>query len=357
MIAAFSSRRLLQFLMAFSFFAESCAFAAPAATQGLQIEIAKQLTEIAADQMRSPRDIAFFGAMAGLNKESVRLIREDLEKSLGREPWPQIQLKSDQFFVAGKATGVKISSYVPLNVMYREKTWAYDTNQLTEKNYFSLKKFLSLNRQASLLDLLIPEAHGDIKDIVAGGLAATIISGGIGLGLVGGFSMGPFGASLAVFAIPGLGLHKLTKMRQNRLYVTEVLCSQRLTVEECGETVVLKLRPNGKDDKDLRKILVAGSHVSFTDLSGKEVWPIFDDRPIETEKQKELIFRLRDACKAGDKNFKEAWSRSLKYACSEDNLGGYPDWSSKWIGDPSSEPRANPLAPEADSSKKSGASK
>jgi hypothetical protein len=315
------------FLTVFSFGYEQCALAAPvekrsAATLEMN---AKRRIEHAAANAGSLVELIWMGAMNGVSEKSLRIVRDDLEHTLGKSPWPHVQIKKNAFFSDGKATGIRIQSYAPFNITFQGKAWGHDRNRTVEENYFSLVKFLSppkAAKSASVLEMLVPSAiagtTGNIVSTATGGVIGAIP--GIALAAET-LLLSPLvltvGGMAALFGVNYSGYNRL----KNRKYVSDVLCSGRLRIDECSPKLVSMTLEN-PDRTDKRRISIDSS-------AGKESEPVFhvfdnSGGTVSTDvydRQLDVMKYLAQACRqSGDQNLVSQWKKGIKVACT-DHLG------------------------------------
>lgn len=108
-------------------------------------------------------------------------ILTDLRKNIKEGDIPRMKLVDDQFFFDGTPTGIRITSYEPLKVEYKNKTWAYEPKQSAKANYDGLVNILTDKETASFFNMLVPEAHAQerMKRAGIGAAAALVVVGGI----------------------------------------------------------------------------------------------------------------------------------------------------------------------------------
>lgn len=157
---------------------------------------------------RSPVQPLILIAMGGAEKEALQNIYKDMQKRNAASVAGQMALKDNQVFFKGKATGVRITSYSPLNVEYKGQVWSYDKSQAADTNYFHLISVLEGKQQHGVSSLWLPSAYaqsneqtvnGAILGTVLGGMAGILLGGvlsivvpplGIGMAYAGGVLVG-----------------------------------------------------------------------------------------------------------------------------------------------------------------------
>jgi hypothetical protein len=253
-LPGFRALPLVSSVVLASFGIEVCASAYPgmAGTHVEREASVKRVMELALALATTPQEIAFMGVLGGANPEPMQAIREDLAKKTKGATWPKFALKKNEVFADGKATGIQISSYSPVNVTFKGKLWAYDKELSPEKNYFSLVKLFSSAQSVSLLSYLIPTAFGEDEEYITGLNDSPFITpiAAVVIAVI-------FGLEFSVFSIAGMfgfGVGNISFLSyKNRRWVADVLCSKRLQIDQCDKEGVL-LKIHSSNPNDLREI-------------------------------------------------------------------------------------------------------
>ena len=134
----------------------------------------------------------------------------------GRFPKEKLMLKNREIFIDGKPSGLKVKTYLPLQLSMGAKVWTEEAGMSPRDTYLSLRKFFAEGdkKHSYLLDQLFPNAYalennrpvvGGILGSIGGGIAgymsslvvicaftppgeAAILLGGTVAGVIGGAS-------------------------------------------------------------------------------------------------------------------------------------------------------------------------
>lgn len=147
-------------------------------------------------------------AASKIDESSLNTIRTDLEYRMGSTKMPKFSMKSNQVMIDGKGTGVRVMSYDPVTVTYKNKEWKYKKDLSVAQNYFSLGNFINGEKtNASVLNLLIEPAYADRAKQFGYTIAGIVV--GVGVGIVAivatGSAVGflPVAALVALMAVGG----------------------------------------------------------------------------------------------------------------------------------------------------------
>jgi len=170
----------------------------------------KQVLLLTFQNIHSTKDLVSMMGISGIEPSALHAITQDLEKS-GDVKAPEITIVKDSLWVDHKDTGLRFVAYAPLTLQFQGKTWAFDREQSTDKNYFDLIHFLSVPKSASWLDWIVPSAEAGTASRVGFSIVEGVIGGLIGL-IAGAIIFGtatilsvPVAIIMAVLGLVGLG--------------------------------------------------------------------------------------------------------------------------------------------------------
>jgi len=189
------------------------------------VEFKKNLAEVIFESTKSIQQISVLLRLAGASDEAVRKIQSKMTSKIGNSTTlPKLQLKDGQVLVEGKNSGIKVTSYSPLELSYRGKNWRFNYNAAPDKNFEDLLIFFGNSRKFSFLNLLVNDANAaeqtdyqkenDVKGVSAGvglGLAGSLITVGYIVGSAGLMVSGPIVA--VVVALGGPAIYGAYKRR------------------------------------------------------------------------------------------------------------------------------------------------
>src|SRR5437868_1243891 len=120
------------------FIFSNSAGAAPAKIDKQQVRgVVKTFLETTKTQEQVLGNLSLAGVSAELRNEIRAASQTGAQKNVNA---PKVTLENDHILVDGKATGVSITSYSPLNVEYNGKVWNYDRHKTADENYVSLNR-------------------------------------------------------------------------------------------------------------------------------------------------------------------------------------------------------------------------
>lgn len=179
-------------------------------------------------------------------------ILSDVKKNIKDGDLPKMKLVDDQFFFDGAPSGLRITSYQPLKVEYKKKTWTYEPKQSAQANYDGLMKILADKEVASFLNVLLPQAHAQERQKRAAlvGAGALIVVGGILYFAAGAITIPVTVIALAAGAIGGkIGWEsgKKVDIRQQQAWADALLKSRTLKVDCSEDRVAISgMTPRGQ---------------------------------------------------------------------------------------------------------------
>jgi hypothetical protein len=96
-----------------------------------------------------------------ISPESYRVIENDLMRRFKKDArFPKFTLVRDQVVIDTIASGLKITSYSPLQIDFRGRPWRYDLKMSPDENYLALMDFIGQQKTRSAgLAMFFPQAH------------------------------------------------------------------------------------------------------------------------------------------------------------------------------------------------------
>jgi hypothetical protein len=117
--------------------------------------------------IRDVDQITWLLASTDMSEDAAKAIQADvLKRNAGAHALPEMKLVSDELLIDGQATGIRITSWSPMNISFKGKIWSYSKEKTPDQNYFSLVDFIQPNAKTSAYDLFIPKAHADDSGLV-----------------------------------------------------------------------------------------------------------------------------------------------------------------------------------------------
>jgi len=132
--------------------------------------------------------IKFLLSYANVPAQEITKMTESFNES---ETLPEMSLVQNYIYVDGESSGIKLTSYNPLKVEYKNKTWQFDSKLTASENYSALMSIIKTKKTAGLMDLVISKAQaaegerqkqqrrsGVAGALVGAGAAALVVVGG-----------------------------------------------------------------------------------------------------------------------------------------------------------------------------------
>jgi hypothetical protein len=99
-------------------------------------------------------------AFTDASTETLRTIRQELAKRVGKAPLPKFDLIGDEFTVGGNRSDLHLISVEPFRMKFKDRVWTYDKEKDLNQNYLSLVSLVN-DTSTSFQSILIDRAYAD----------------------------------------------------------------------------------------------------------------------------------------------------------------------------------------------------
>jgi len=226
----------------------------------------KNLLPMVTVQLTTIDRLMILGALGDVSVDSLKVVRSNALKNYPDGKLPKTSVVKEQFFFAGKATGVYISSYFPFQINFKGHIWKYDASLAFDKNVQSLQNLLTHPQKVSgVWRLIEPNAAAELESTAtidgalsgAGSGAVTGFNTGARAGMIAAATLAVVICGVAVFSSGGAVLPLLAS---SLLFMSEWVFGGAVVGTVAGATAgALKGGIQGNEEgKSLHATQVAG---------------------------------------------------------------------------------------------------